>query len=109
MNIGRLNKRVTIQERTTIPNELGEPVVTWVNVATDIAAAVEPLQGRELFAAQQTQSEVTIRVRIRYRAGIKTAMRVLYGARTLDIQSVIDPLERHAELQLMCAEGVTNG
>ena len=109
MNVGRLNKRVTIQERTTTENEYGEPISTWVDVASDIAAAVEPLQGRELFAAQQVQSEVTIRVRIRYRAGIKAAMRVLYGVRVLDIQSVIDPLEKHAELQLLCAEGVTNG
>lgn len=109
MNVGRLNKRVTIQERTTTENEYGEPIITWVNVASDIAAAVEPLQGRELFAAQQVQSEVTIRVRIRYRAGIKAAMRVLYGVRVLDIQSVIDPREKHAELQLLCAQGVTNG
>lgn len=108
MQAGRLNKRVKLQTKTVTQDGYGAALATWADTAT-VWAAVEPLQGREFWAQQQVQSEVTTRVRIRYRAGVVPAMRVLYGTRVLDILSVIDPKERHEELQLMCRDGVTNG
>ncbi len=106
---GRRNKQVTIQQKVTgspAQNSYGEPQTSWEAVATDIWAAVEPIQGREFWAQQQVQSEVTVRVRIRYRSDIDAGMRVIYGSRILVIESVIDPKEAHEELQLMCSEGV---
>lgn len=108
MGAGRMDKRVTLQAQTSTRNAIGEPVVAWADVAT-VWAAVEPLQGREFWAQQQVQSEVTTRVRIRYRAGITPDMRVVHQGRVLNIASVIDPQERHDEMQLMCSEGVNNG
>ncbi|MCK5581819.1 MAG: phage head closure protein [Candidatus Omnitrophica bacterium] len=111
MFAGRLNKRITIQQLVADAppaNTLGEPQNTWTAVQT-VWAAVEPLQGREFWAQQQIQAEITIRVRIRYLSGVTSGMRVLYGDRILDIDSVIDPKEKHVEMQLMCSEGVTNG
>lgn len=108
MDAGRMDKRVTLQAQTSTRNAIGEPVVAWADVAT-VWAAVEPLQGREFWAQQQVQSEVTTRVRIRYRAGITPDMRVVHQGRVLNIASVIDPQERHDEMQLMCSEGVNNG
>lgn len=108
MDAGRLDKRITIQSVAVTRNAIGEPIQSWADVAT-VWAAVEPVQGREFWEQQQVQSEVTTRIRIRYRAGITAAMRVVYGSRLLNIRSVIDPKERHDELQLMCSEGVNNG
>lgn len=103
MKAGDLRHRITIQRLVLAPDEYGQPVEYWQDVAT-CWAAVEPLRGRELFVAQQAQSEVTTRVRLRYRAGITPDMRVLFGARVLEILYVIDPEERHRELQLLCRE-----
>jgi len=97
--------RITIQEHVTDQDEAGQPVDMWQDVAT-VWGAVEPLRGREYFAAQQVQAEVTTRIRIRYRRGIRPEMRVLYDGRLFNILSVIDPEERHVELQLMCREVV---
>jgi len=110
VNVGRLNKRVVLQAPVTEQDDAGEEVITsWSEVAR-IWAAVEPLQGRELFAAQAVNSEITHRVRIRYRAGVNARMRVLYGARELYLKAPpIDPLEKHRELHLMCSEGLVNG
>lgn len=108
---GKLDKRVTIQQLSAASparNDVGEPNETWVAVAT-VWASVEPLQGREYWAQQQIQSEVSIRLRIRYRSGLTTKMRVVYGSKIFDIKSIIDPQEKHEELQLMCSEGVTSG
>lgn len=108
MEAGRLDKRVTIQSMTAARNAIGEPVHTWADVAT-VWGAVEPVQGREFWEQQQVQSEVTTRIRIRYLAGVTAAMRVTYAGRIYNIRSVIDPRERHDEMQLMCATGVNDG
>lgn len=103
MAAGRFRHRITLQELVTGQDEAGQPVQEWQDVAT-VWAAVEPLRGREYWAAAQVQSEVTTRIRIRYRSGIRPDMRVLYGGRVFNVTAVIDPEERHMELQLMCRE-----
>lgn len=108
---GKLNKRVSIQHLVAgspALSEFGEQNSTWTEFA-EVWASVEPLQGREFWAQQQVQSEISTRVRVRYLAGVLPNMRVVYASRILDIKSIIDPQEKHAELQLMCSEGVTNG
>ena len=100
---GRMRHRVTIQEPVVARNGYGEAITTWTAVAT-VWASVEPISGREYFAAEHMQSEITHRVKLRYRSGITSEMRVLYGTRLLRIESVIDWRERREELHLMCQE-----
>lgn len=71
--------------------------------------SIEPLRGRELFAAQEHFAEVTTRIRIRYRDDVTAEMRVVHGGVDYAIGAVIDPELRHRELELMCASGVTDG
>ncbi|MBI4800635.1 MAG: phage head closure protein [Desulfarculus sp.] len=105
MRAGALRHRVAIQQPvTSTPEGQAEPVVTYVPFALDAWASVEPLNGREFFAAGGRQAEVSHRVRLRYLAGVKADMRVLHEGRALDIKAVIDPQERHRELVLMCLE-----
>lgn len=108
MEAGRLDKRVTIESQSVERNSIGEPETTWEDFAT-VWAAVEPLQGREFWAQQQVQSAVSHRVRIRYLDGVNAAMRIVYGERVFNIEAVIDPKERHEEMQLLCSEGRNNG
>jgi len=105
MNTGKLDKRVIIQEkRVVIDPETFLPVEAWVDFDT-VWAAVEPIRGREYFAAAAVNAESTIRVRIRYRKGITSDMRVKYGDRLLEIISPpIDPEEKHVEIHLMTKE-----
>jgi SPP1 family predicted phage head-tail adaptor len=102
---------VTLQQRAAgSPQQhaSGEPDDAWSDVAT-LWAAVEPLAGRELFAAQQHHSEVTGRIRIRYRAGVTAAMRFVFEERVYNIVAQIDSAERHRELAFLVAEGVNDG
>jgi len=109
MKIGRLRQRVIIQEEVFTKDSItGETTSEWQDVCT-VWAAVEPLKGREFFQALETHAEHTIRIRLRYRAGLSSAMRVQYSSRTLYIQAIIDPEERHKELQLMCVENQPPG
>ena len=101
---GDLRHRVTIQQLVVGQDDYGQPLNTWKDAAT-VWAKVEDLTGREYFAAQQVPTaEVSTRVTIRWRADIEPAMRVVHGARVLDIKAVLDPDGRKRELQLMCQE-----
>lgn len=105
--IGKLRHRVTLQELVKTDDGYGGIVETWQDVAT-VWAAIEPLRGNERYTAQQVQSELSHKVTIRYRAGIKPQMRILYGNRVFDIEAVIDVDERHRWLELLCSEVVAN-
>ncbi len=104
MRAGDLRNRVKIQSKSVTRNTFGEEVVSWVDVAT-VWAAIEPLSGREFLAAQAVNAELTVRIRIRYRTGIDSSMRVLFGTRVFEIISPpINPVSDKRELHLMCKE-----
>lgn len=108
---GALRHRVTLQALGAgSPQQTGSgmPDESWGDVAT-VYASVEPLNGRELFAAQEHHAEVTTRIRLRYRSGITAKMRVSHGGTVYNILSVIDAEKRHKEIQLMCTDGVNEG
>lgn len=105
MRAGELRHRVTIQQPVESRNSFGEVTVTWQDVAT-VWAAIEPLRGREFWEARQTVAEMDVRIRIRYRSGITPKMRVVWGSKVYDIESVIDVESRRKELHLMCREMV---
>ena len=102
MRAGNLRHRVTIQQPVVDSSWGG--TTNWEEYV-EVWAAVEPLRGRELLAAQQVQSETTAKVTIRYVAGVTAKMRILHGSRIFELTAPpIDPEERHRELQLMVKE-----
>jgi SPP1 family predicted phage head-tail adaptor len=105
MKIGKLRHRITIEQVTETQDTDGSVVETWAVFAT-IQASIEPISGREYFAAQSTQADVTHRIRLRYLSGVTPKMRVNYSSRIFDILSVINVNERNRELQLMCRESI---
>lgn len=108
MRAGRLRHRVVIEGLVDNQGADGSIPQTWEPVAT-VWAGVEPLSGRERFAAEQVQSQVDARIVIRYRAGVTAAMRVRFGAVIYSIEAVINPEQRHRELHLLCSEGLNDG
>jgi len=106
MKAGKLRHRITIQQPVEVRDSYGGVTVTWGTFAT-VNASVEPLRGQELWAAAAQQARVNTRIRIRYLASVSPKMRVLFGTRIYLIDAVIDPEERHVEMQLMCQEWVT--
>ena len=103
MRIGPLNKRVTIQTATESRDSHGDVAQTWATHAT-VWAAIEPLSGSERIVAQQAEAFTTHRVRIRYLSTVTSDMRVLYGTRYFNIESVLNIDERGEEMHLLCQE-----
>lgn len=105
MRSGKLRHRITIQRPIETQGPTGEMAVVWSDFA-DVAASVEPLRGREFWAAKEMQAQVSTRIRIRYLEGVTPKMQVLFGTRSYLIESVINPEFRNIEMQLMCTEVV---
>lgn len=105
---GELRHRITIQQVTEDRDALGGTSEAWSEFA-QAWAAVEPIKGREYFGAQQVNSEVTHRVRLRYREGIRSQMRVQFHGRIFGIEAVLNIDERNRELHLMCVERMGAG
>jgi SPP1 family predicted phage head-tail adaptor len=103
VRIGRLRHRIAIERVTETRDTDGSVIETWSTYAT-VQASIDPLSGREYFAAQSVQADLTHRIVMRYLSGIVPKMRVKYGSRIFDILSVINVSERNGELQLMCRE-----
>lgn len=105
---GELDRRVTLQQRSTSQDTFGQQVTTWTDVAV-LWANVRPLSGRELLTAGAINAELSHVVTIRYRAGITPAMRLTYGGQVFNILSVVDPEMAHVSLELQCSTGLNQG
>jgi SPP1 family predicted phage head-tail adaptor len=109
MKAGKLRERITFERRTSQLNEFGESPDVW-RALSSVWASVEPLSGREFFAALQTQSDVTIRVTCRYSnaiAAVTEKDRIKHGSKVYDIRHPpIDRDSRHREIQFMCTHHV---
>jgi len=105
MRAGKIRRRLIIQRAIETQGATGEMSVAWVTFAT-VWGSVEPLRGREFWAAKEMQAEVSTRIRIRYLAGVTPKMQIVDGAKLYWIEAVIDPEMRHIQMDLMCVEVV---
>lgn len=103
---GRYPHKVEIHGPTVIDNEIGEPVVTYHKVS-QAYASIEPLRGREYWAAAQSQASVTHEVKMRLPDVMPTPEhRIVFGTRCFDVKVVRNPGERNRELVILCEEKV---
>lgn len=101
--IADLKHRVSIQSKSDASDSQGGFTTSWATDAT-VWAAIQPMKGYEKFQAQQLQTPLSHKVTIRYRSGVTTAKRLLFGSRVLHIKEVINVNEDSAFLELRCLE-----
>mgnify|MGYP000940207827 CR=1 FL=1 len=101
MKAGALDQRIVIERLVEGYDELGQPINTWLPIVTTWAS-VSPLTGREYLAAAALVSEVTARVRMRFRPGITSQDRIIHDGKVFSITSVADVHSSRRELHLMC-------
>lgn len=111
---GDLRHLVTIQRLVSgSPQQKpsGEPDTAWADYLTNVSASIEPLRGKELYAAQEHRSEATVRIRMRWRDGITAAMRIVHGGLYYNIVwvPVYDRDGKRVELDLLTTQGVNDG
>lgn len=107
MRAGRLNQRITVEQKSVTRAGTGEEVVNWTTFAT-VWAEVKQLRGREFFAAAQMQGAMDHQVFIRYRTDITRDMRLMCNGQPLDIVGIAQ-IGNKEGLEIMCLSGVRNG
>ena len=103
MSIGERRHRVTFQGATVTQDSYGEADKTWSDLCTSWAL-VQPLKGRERFAAAQMQYDVDHRIVTRYRSELSAldgGDRATWDGKTFDIKSVIWRDHTKKELEIL--------
>lgn len=105
--IGEMRYQVTVQAPTAgAASASGTPTVTWAAIAggTNVWARIKTLRGRELERAQQIFATTTIKINIRWLAGVTAECRVVFGSRVFYVNLANDMDQRGAEIELDCTE-----
>ena len=101
MRSGTLNSRIKIQQLTEGQDEIGQPIMVWADLAT-VWASILNASGREAIKADRDVSVVQASIRIRKRADITSAMRVVHGVTTYEIKAVLQDEQRRDHVDLVC-------
>ena len=106
-----LRHRVGIEQRVQTLGPSGEQLDSWSVVALGEPAAIEPLRGREAFAALQISADQPYKVVVRYHPAVRytTDMRVTWEGRVLDIESVAEEMAAGHYVHLHCRERSPQG
>jgi SPP1 family predicted phage head-tail adaptor len=113
MDIGKFDKRITLQSRSATLDDYGQQINSWSDVAT-IWANIKPISGREKLRSMAIESELTHTVAVRYDVRFlppKTvdAWRIKYvtpaGERIFNINAARDMDEARKYIIFDCTEG----
>ncbi len=111
LNAGRMNRRITIEQRTDGEDAWGQPLTTWTTVATvwaDVRAA-SGSAAAERIAADRETSVAGYSMRIRWRTDITAGMRVSIGGTRYAIVDVIEDVAGREYIDLVCQQGGSDG
>lgn len=100
MQIGDLDRRITIQVATTTTNTFGEAVETW-GTFRKVWAKLSYVSGNEQFEAGEKTAVTINKFFIRYADDITEKMRISWDSDIYDIRA-IELLERKQFLVLKC-------
>jgi len=96
-----MNDRITLQQRGTGKDALGQPIESWPDIAT-VWADVLFQSGAEVMRAGADTAIVKCSIRIRARAGLDTGARVLFKAKVYDVKSALPDSRDSAFMFLVC-------
>jgi SPP1 family predicted phage head-tail adaptor len=109
MKSGRLNRRVTIQQKVAGQDATGQPSLTWQDVVTTWGE-FRTRNGAQLIEDSAIEiSTVQMTLRIRYRAGLNAGMRVLLGSDVYEIKAVLPNEAKRDYVELLIAKGANDG
>ena len=101
MRAGELDQRVTLERFGEYKDASGAWTEGWETVGT-FWAAVLPLTGKEIIAADAVTAITDVRVILRYQPGITAADRLTHRGKTLEIKAVIERASQRRVLELLC-------
>jgi len=108
MQIGDLNRRISILEYKVERDEYGGEDGRWIVVGR-VWAKIEPTTGVEFLQGQQVQAEQTTKITVRYYPALDVMHRVEYGGKVYEILAVADLITNHRWTVITAKEMVSDG
>lgn len=113
MQAGKLNRLITVQQRTQGQDEAGQVIDVWTEFAK-VWAWIKSQTGMAVAGLTANQDGVAMSVnaysfRIRYRPAVTDDMRVHYGGMLFDIKQVRHDLAGHEWTDIVCEQGGNDG
>ena len=108
--VGRFRQRVTLQDLVETVDTYGQPVQSWVDLAT-FWAEVRPLRGSELLNVKQSWATASHFVNFRYmgsmvRPNPRQRFKLTKDGRILNILNINNVEERNRAYEVTCEEYV---
>lgn len=103
MKSGALRHRLDIQVQQDQRDSFGSVVGEWQTQFRPYGEITQ-LSGREYFAAQQFNPEITHKIRLRYVPGLTPKMRIRLATRIFEINHLLNVDERNKEIELYATE-----
>lgn len=98
LNIGNMDRRITIERETETVKPSGSVVKAWTHVAT-VWAEIVQRTASEFFTGYGEAENGSVIFRVRYHPGITTADRVSYAGKVYDLKEITE-LGRRDGLEL---------
>lgn len=103
MRSGQLRHFITIKTPQESKNSYGEKTFSYIDFLHCWSDA-KPIKTTERFVSSRLNTEVNYQFRIRYVDGVEHNMRVIFGTRVFDIDSILNVNERNRELIILASE-----
>ena len=100
MQAGKLDRQIVLKSYSETKGSAGGITETYTDVATFWADVID-LRGNQFFAAQQVNSGITTKFRIRYRSDIDARWRIGWKGKEYDIIGVPVEVGRNETLEIM--------
>ena len=112
MNVGQLDKRLTIQAPALVQDQTtGEMVNTWSTIAV-VWSSIDPLRGRERLLGEQVVGETDTRIKIRWSElanRLTSAHRGVYQGAVYNFTNIAQINLGKREVEIMAKSGVNDG
>lgn len=103
MRVGRLKQRITIQTATESLTDAGELSLTWIKYA-ERWADIRADKSGEQTEADRTAGRARYKVVVRYDENLTPRMRVIWGAKVLDVEGITSDWTARQFNTLTCTE-----
>tara|TARA_R110000796_G_scaffold149072_2_gene265944 strand:+ start:446 stop:790 length:345 start_codon:yes stop_codon:yes gene_type:complete len=106
--VGKLRNKITIQNTALSTDNYGGYTTGRTTYLTAFAQ-IKSKAGKQVFneqSGEQISNPQDFEFIIRYRSGILTSMRILFGSRTFDIKSIEDDNEYNKYIKVIATENV---
>lgn len=67
-------------------------------------ASIRPVSASEIIKSNREEMNITHRIKIRYMSGLSSDMRIVFGTRKFDINSIININEASREIEILAVE-----